>query len=272
MSLLRFSGEIERVPRAGAGVVVSTPISADLRDRLLLHLTPGLGPIRTAALLERFGTPAAILGASPAELQEVQYIGQPVAEAITRARQSTDVDGELARIEKFGVRLVAISDPEYPSFLANIPDPPQVLYVRGPLTPADDLAVAVVGSRSCTEYGKRVAGRLATGLARAGVTVVSGLPHGTSLNTFLSIPFTSQDMEACKEVPSFVIVRVRDEEASSVACAVKTSTNRARRQPGETEGAEACLCPAALSTSSLTTCIEVTDLPSQREAADLPGR
>jgi DNA processing protein len=157
---------------------MSTPISSDLRDRLLLHLTPGLGPIRTAALLEHFGTPADILGASAAELQEVQYIGQQVAEAITRARQSIDVDGEIARIEKFGVRLIAISDPEYPSLLANIPDPPHVLYVRGCLTPADGLAVAVVGSRSCTEYGKRVAGRLAMGLARAGVTVVSGLARG----------------------------------------------------------------------------------------------
>jgi DNA processing protein len=163
---------------------VSTAISSELRDRLLLHLTPGLGPIRTTALLERFGTPAAILGASAAQLQEVQYIGREVAEAITRARQSIDVDGEIARLEKFGVRLIAINDPEYPSLLANIPDPPQLLYARGSLTSADSLAVAVVGSRSCTEYGKRVAGRLATGLARAGVTVVSGLPQRTTPKTF----------------------------------------------------------------------------------------
>jgi DNA processing protein len=157
---------------------VSTPISSELRDRPLLHLTPGLGPIRTAALLERFGTPAAILAASAAQLQEVRYIGQQVAEGITRARQSIDVDGEIARIEKFGVRLIAIGDPEYPALLGHIPDTPQVLYLRGALTAADALAVAVVGSRSCTEYGKRVAARLATGLARAGVTIVRGLPQG----------------------------------------------------------------------------------------------
>jgi DNA processing protein len=128
--------------------------------------------------LERFGTPVAILAASAAQLQEVPNIGTQLAEAITRARQSIDIDGEIARIEKCGVRLIPISDPEYPSLLANIPDPPHLLYARGSLTPADGLAVAVVGSRSCTEYGKRVAGRLGTGLARVGVTVVSGLARG----------------------------------------------------------------------------------------------
>jgi DNA processing protein len=172
----------ETVPRDGAGVVVSTLISADLRDRLLLDLTPGLGPRLTAALLERFGTPVAILAASAAQLQEVQYIGPQVAETIPRARASIDIDGEIARLEKFGVRLIPISDPEYRSLLANIPDPPHLLCARGSLTPADSLAVAVVGSRSCTEYGKRVAGRLATGLARVGDT------QGNTILLFKFVP------------------------------------------------------------------------------------
>ena len=81
-------------------------------------------------------------------------------------------------MEKHGVRLVPRTDPGYPTSLAEIYDPPCFLYIRGELTPADVNAVAVVGSRSCTDYGKRTAARLAGELARAGYTVVSGLARG----------------------------------------------------------------------------------------------
>jgi DNA processing protein len=73
---------------------------------------------------------------------------------------------------------VPLGSPDYPELLAAIPAAPRVLYVRGALTPADRRAVALVGSRRCTPYGRRLAERLAAGLARAGVTVVSGLARG----------------------------------------------------------------------------------------------
>jgi DNA processing protein len=81
-------------------------------------------------------------------------------------------------MEKHGVRLVPRTDPGYPASLAEIHDPPCFLYLRGGLTEADVNAVAVVGSRNCTDYGKRTAMRLAGELARAGYTVVSGLARG----------------------------------------------------------------------------------------------
>src|SRR5262249_9798118 len=65
-----------------------------------------------------------------------------------------------------------------PRLLAEIPDAPHLLYVRGGLVPADGNAVAVVGSRQCSSYGKRLAEQIAGGLARAGFTVVSGLARG----------------------------------------------------------------------------------------------
>jgi hypothetical protein len=71
-----------------------------------------------------------------------------------------------------------------------------LLYARGTLTGADERAVALVGSRRCSDYGRRVAARLAAGLARAGVTVVSGLPHTTPLNILLSLPFDACVVEA----------------------------------------------------------------------------
>jgi DNA processing protein len=156
-----------------------SPTAPDgLRDLLALHLAPGLGPCRTAALLQHFGSAARARRAGAAELCAVDGIGPKLAEQLARALPAVDVDGELRQVERAGVRLVALGTPEYPAALAQISDPPQLLYVRGTLTEADALAVALVGSRGCSEYGRRTATRLAAGLARAGVCVVSGLARG----------------------------------------------------------------------------------------------
>lgn len=157
---------------------MSEPLPAEHRDLLTLHLVPGIGPRLTAALLERFGSAAAALSASSEQLREVSYIGAELAQRIASARSTMDVERELAAAQKHQVRLVARGTPEYPLLLAEISDAPFLLYVRGELTAADGKAVAIVGSRQCTEYGKRVAARLATGLARAGICVVSGLARG----------------------------------------------------------------------------------------------
>jgi DNA processing protein len=157
---------------------MSDELPAEVRDLLTLHLVPGVGPRLTAALLERFGSVAAVLQAPAAALQEVPYVGPRLADALAAARQQTDVDREIARMRQCGVRLVVLGTPEYPALLAAIADPPQLLYTRGTLTAADAVAVALVGSRHCTDYGRRVAARLASGLVRAGVTVVSGLARG----------------------------------------------------------------------------------------------
>jgi DNA processing protein len=154
------------------------PVSGEVRDLLTLSLVAGIGPRLTAALLERFGSSAAALRASVADLCAIPYITQRLAESIRQALDRADATAELERMERHGVRVVALGTPDYPACLANIPDPPYLLYLRGTLTPADANAVALVGSRSCTDYGRRLAARLATGLVRAGVTVVSGLARG----------------------------------------------------------------------------------------------
>jgi DNA processing protein len=154
------------------------PPSAELRDLLAIHLTPGVGPRLAAALLERFESPAAVLRATIAELCDVPYIGPKLAQYLTRAAGNPEINAELERVAKAQIRLLVKDTPEYPISIASIPDPPLLLYVRGELTPADACAVALVGSRQCTDYGRRIASRLAAGLARAGATVISGLARG----------------------------------------------------------------------------------------------
>lgn len=154
------------------------PADAELNALLTLHLLPGLGPRLTAALLEKFGSAVAVLQATQHELADVPYLGSRLAANMQAAIRAADVAGEWARIEQHGVHLLARGRDDYPKPLAEIHGPPPLLYVRGALLPKDANAVAVVGSRHPTPYGKRIAERLAGDLARAGVTIVSGLARG----------------------------------------------------------------------------------------------
>ncbi len=159
-----------------------TADSPSLRDLVRLTLTPGVGPILIARLIEAFGEPAAVLAASAAQLERIKGIGPGRSPLIVRGlKESADlVDDELALAAKLGVRLVPKSDPEYPPLLAEIRDAPPLLYVRGRLLPdgPDRYPVAIVGSRNCTAYGIEQAERFATVLAAAGLTIVSGGARG----------------------------------------------------------------------------------------------
>ena len=145
---------------------------------IALNMIDGVGPIRVRALRDRFGEAQAILAASKTELMQVEGVGEEVARSIMGWREKVDLDAELQRVEKAGVRVVCRDDAEYPKNLREIYDPPLVLYVKGKLTERDALAIAVVGSRRTTLYGQDMARKLAFQLARVGVTVVSGLARG----------------------------------------------------------------------------------------------
>jgi DNA processing protein len=145
---------------------------------IALNMIDGIGPIRVRALLDRFHEPQGILAASKSELMQVEGVGEEVARSVASWHERLDIDAELQRIEKAGVRVVTRDDVEYPKNLREIYDPPVVLYVKGTLSERDALAMAIVGSRRTTLYGQEMARKLAFQLARVGVTVVSGLARG----------------------------------------------------------------------------------------------
>ncbi len=154
------------------------PVSPEERDLLAMRLVSGLGPRLTAALFDRFGTAAGIRAASRDELLEVPHVGAKVAGQLCAAWQNADIDAECDLIEQHAVTLLRLGTPGYPPPLSVIVTAPPLLYVKGTLESRDEQAVAIVGSRACTSYGKRVAERLGHDLARAGWTVVSGLARG----------------------------------------------------------------------------------------------
>ena len=147
-------------------------------DALRLSLVPGIGPRLQQTLLEAFGSPSAVFKASLQELTQIEGIGPKLSAAIIESRDPAAAQRELNRCDELSVRLIRRGSAGYPHMLGEICDPPSILYCRGSLEPRDELAVAIVGSRRCSVYGRQQAERFASALARAGITVVSGLARG----------------------------------------------------------------------------------------------
>ena len=150
----------------------------DLTALIRLNLVPGIGPRLQDLLLSRFGTATGVFQASGTELLHVPGVGAKLSVAITRMRHDESADRELARCREQGISLILRDSREYPAALAETDTAPTMLYCRGNLIPRDALAVAIVGSRRCTMYGRQQAERFAGALARAGLTIVSGLARG----------------------------------------------------------------------------------------------
>jgi DNA processing protein len=135
--------------------------SVDIEKWLKLIRADSVGPTTFAKLIKHFGSPDRALGASVSELTHIDGIGYKL---------------ELA--EKLGVWIIHVEDERYPPPLKQIYDPPPVLYIKGSLINADNLAIALVGTRRCSLYGQEQTSRLAHFLASAGFTVVSGMARG----------------------------------------------------------------------------------------------
>jgi len=177
-------------PDALAQMVTLTPMSTDVRpeprpnpnddihDWLALNAVAGIGPRTIRLLLERFGTPSAVFGASRLELQKVGLKRDVVDNILTgdwhlQAKKQVAIAGEL------GVQIVTIADEVYPSLLKEIYDPPPILYIKGDLSACTSQpCLAVVGSRHCSTYGQNAATNLSHEVASKGVTIVSGLARG----------------------------------------------------------------------------------------------
>lgn len=142
-----------------------------------MHRVPGLGPRRFALLEAAFGDLRTAWEAPPGALRDAG-LDTATRDAVARTRAEVTPEQELERLHAAGVRAVCPGWPGYPTRLAEIDDPPPVLYVRGEWQPQDEWAVAVVGTRRATAYGREAARMIAQGLAAHGVTVVSGLARG----------------------------------------------------------------------------------------------
>ncbi len=148
------------------------------KDRWLLLNASGLSTLRQLQLLEAFGSPDNILGANDSQLTKVSGITLVHVQKLRAAQRSVDLADLHRKCAEHEVVILTIAEPDYPALLKEIELPPPMLFVQGGFTKADELAVAVVGTRKCTPYGRTVASELAGNLAQRGFTIVSGLAVG----------------------------------------------------------------------------------------------
>jgi DNA processing protein len=141
------------------------------------NLVKGIGAARFRLLQNAFGDLAAAWEASPQALRHAG-LGPKSIETLVKVRSSVSLEMIEARIEAQGIQVLTWDEDDYPHRLKEIDQPPPVLYVRGTLCPEDEWAVAVVGTRKVTAYGRQVAEEVTLALAGQGVTVVSGLARG----------------------------------------------------------------------------------------------
>jgi DNA protecting protein DprA len=154
----------------------------DIRDKVYwiwLAGVPGIGARRFRYLLEIYGSPLNIWQASDKEIVAgAGRLGSRVAENIIAYRQDRYLKEAAEVLELPGIRIITLMDEEYPWILKQIYDPPAVLYCKGRDMDFSKPAIAIVGSRSPTAYGRQIAEKLAFQLASAGITIISGLARG----------------------------------------------------------------------------------------------
>lgn len=152
-------------------------------ELLSLWHTPGVGPQRLRRLMDRFGSAAAIYAASPRQLCEVEGIDQSTAAKIRAAIDLETARRQLDQVRTAGVELISLWDAAYPALLAALFDPPILLFVRGEVATLAQKGVAVVGTRTPSEYGEMVTRKLTRELVQHGLVIVSGLARGVDTIT-----------------------------------------------------------------------------------------
>ncbi len=149
-----------------------------LRDWVRLSLITGVGSRLAGRLLDHFGSPAACFAAEPSKL-EALGLKRDSIEALKGAEASERAESEIEAIQRLGGQIITLDCADYPSLLQETYDPPIVLYALGDFARAlRQPAIAMVGSRRCSTYGRNAAEMLARQLAERGITIVSGLARG----------------------------------------------------------------------------------------------
>lgn len=164
------------VTRAGGDASSGAEADADAPFWMAFRNVNGIGPVRFERLLARFGTMRDAWYADPRELRSV--LDRRSCEHLTACRSRCTPEAEYEALRAQGIDVVTLRHDHYPDLLREIPSPPPVIFLRGEVTLEDRRAVAIVGTRRMSGYGRELTKTLAYDLAKAGVTIVSGLAKG----------------------------------------------------------------------------------------------
>ncbi|MGH7824486.1 MAG: DNA-processing protein DprA [Candidatus Binatia bacterium] len=157
---------------------MSAKLDTDFASWVALSRVKGLGCVSFKRLASHFATPTDAFSASASELARIEGLDKDIIASLASFSGWNEAREEVGRVRQAGVTIVPFTDPLYPARLRAIADPPPILYLKGSFRTEEEKAVAVVGSRSASEYGRRIARDLSRGLVALGFTVVSGMARG----------------------------------------------------------------------------------------------
>ncbi|MEA3475461.1 MAG: DNA-processing protein DprA [Candidatus Cloacimonadota bacterium] len=150
----------------------------EYRDWLKLVSIKGIGQGKIRRLLKIFHSPEKVFDANKHQLSNLTFLSKNAVNEISKNENEEFIENQLKLLERYDVRLISITDEEYPDLLKFIYDPPILLYIKGEILPQDSRAIAIVGTRKPTNYGRLSAIKIGVEIARTGFTIVSGLAYG----------------------------------------------------------------------------------------------
>ncbi len=167
---------VTRLPLCYYCIIVKNSIG-DIKYWVGFSLIPGIGRVKFGQLETFFKNLENAWSATSGDLRQAG-LDKGAIKAITTGREKINLDSEMEKLDRYGVKVYTFHDDDYPSRLKEIYDYPPVLYVRGTLLPEDEWCLAVVGTRRATSYGRQVTEEIVTDLARNRITIASGLAKG----------------------------------------------------------------------------------------------
>jgi DNA processing protein len=153
-------------------------MTENLKYWVALNMVRDVGKKTFSLLLDKFGDPENVFNAKSNELSSVNRITPKVINDINNILDSKELKNELNLIEKHRIDIVTLKDKNYPDNLKEIPSPPPILYLKGELKSEDIISLSVVGTRTPSDYGRRITNEITEKLVKSGVTIVSGLAYG----------------------------------------------------------------------------------------------
>ncbi len=150
----------------------------DLLEWIALLTVPNVGPIRFVSLVNKFGSPKSVLSASVKDLRQVEDVGEITASDIKTKADWKEAEKQIKLAEKNRIGWITFLDSDYPKNLKQIYDFPPFFFLLGTLNEKDDMALAIVGTRSASPYGKSVTEKISAELVAKGFTIVSGFALG----------------------------------------------------------------------------------------------
>jgi DNA processing protein len=153
-------------------------MNSELLYQLALTQVPQIGFVQARILVQHFGSASAIFNASQHALEKIEGIGEIRARSITQFKAFAGAKNEIEFLEKYKVKPLFMTEPTFPRRLLNCYDHPVLLFYKGAADLNAEKMIAIVGTRSNSEYGKQFTEKLIKELRQLGVVIVSGLAFG----------------------------------------------------------------------------------------------